>query len=144
MRPARPKRGNFGWQRDCSKHRVELSRPSRPSRLPKERRFNDLLVDCISALKIYLAEAEKLCEMIWRCRGDPSNVTEQMDLMAQRDRESEAHADYIRVRKRLLHAAGLSACGYAPYRRVSWPCFLIRGNPIKKQPAECLLDGHSE
>ena len=46
-----------------------------------------------------------MCELLESCNGNAANALEQIDLMAQRDRENSSHSDYQRARKRLLHAA---------------------------------------
>jgi hypothetical protein len=59
----------------------------------------------IIALEIYMAEADKLCQMLSACNGDAVNVADQVALTAQRYRENDAHDEYIRARKRLLRSS---------------------------------------
>jgi hypothetical protein len=71
---------------------------------------NDFLYlrnQCISALEIYVAEADRLCQMLSACNGHAVNVADQVALIAQRQRENDAHAEYIRARKRLLRSSRL-------------------------------------
>ena len=85
----------------------------------RKKRLADLLhlqLSHISALENYKTEADKLCEMLWECKGRATTVLEQLELLLQRDREIEAHADYLRARKRLLHAAQLSSTNKSTYR----------------------------
>ncbi len=72
-----------------------------------------------AALQLYKAEADKLCHMLWVCRDHRTTCVEQLELMAQRDREIDAHAEYYRTRKRLLHAAQLSSTNKRYYRLFS-------------------------
>lgn len=82
-----------------------LGRPEKPKKANDN--FRRLHTDCASALEIYTAEADKLCQMLSACNGD-ANVAEQVALIAQRRRENEAHAEYARSRRRLLRAAHLN------------------------------------
>ena len=65
--------------------------------------------ECIAALEIYLAEADKLCQMLSACDGCTVNAADQVALIAQRHRETTAHDEYIRARKRLLRSSGLAS-----------------------------------
>jgi hypothetical protein len=65
-------------------------------------------MDCVSALEIYMAEADKLCRMLRECDGDARDVSEQGSLIAQERREHAAHAEYHRARKRLMRFARLN------------------------------------
>ena len=89
----------------------------RPGRLQGRRRekndFLHLHTECVAALENYVAEADKLCQMLARAHGDAIGVTEHVSLLAQRERESEAHAEYLRARKRLLRRARLSRRAFA-------------------------------
>lgn len=93
--------------------------------------FLGCYVSCISALKMYVEEAERLSEMLWCCQGDARTVIEQLELMAQRDRESEAHAGYIRARKRLLQVSRLRSNDRRNfYRTASWPCVRVQAQVV--------------
>jgi hypothetical protein len=61
------------------------------------------------ALHLYVHEARKMCEMLTSFEADATNVTQQMDLIAQRERENEALAQYLTARRRLMRSAGLRA-----------------------------------
>ena len=56
--------------------------------------FRQLYTECISALEIYVAEAGKLCQMLSACNGCAVNAADHVALIAQRQRESDAHAEY--------------------------------------------------
>jgi hypothetical protein len=70
--------------------------------------FEWLYTECVTALEIYTAEANILCQMLSACNGD-ATVSEQVALIAQRRQEDAAHAEYVRARKRLLRAARLNS-----------------------------------
>ncbi|HEY3936898.1 MAG TPA: hypothetical protein VGL97_05685 [Bryobacteraceae bacterium] len=70
--------------------------------------FLHLHMECVSALEIYMAEADKLCQMLRDCDGDARDVSEQGSLIAQEQREHAAHAEYHRARKRLVRFAHLN------------------------------------
>jgi len=65
--------------------------------------------ECVAALEIYLAEVDKLCQMLSACNGHAVDVADQVALIAQRHREITAHDEYIRARKRLLRSSGLAS-----------------------------------
>ncbi len=92
--------------------------PQKCRTLPKNGPFALFHASCISALKTYVAEAEKFCEMLSESQGEARNVIEDIDLIAQRDRESEAQVDYIRARKRLLRASRICLARRAFHRRI--------------------------
>lgn len=56
-----------------------------------------------------MAEASKLCQMLAEVNGEPYRASEQVSLMAQRERERDAHVEYLRARKRVLHRAQISS-----------------------------------
>jgi len=66
-----------------------------------------LHIECVSALKRYATEADKLCQMLGAYDELGIDVTEQVALVSQRQLENEAHAEYLRARKRLLRRAHL-------------------------------------
>ena len=73
---------------------------------------NDFLylhTECVAALGNYIAEADKLRQMLASAHSDVIGVIEHVSLLAQRERENEAHAEYLRARKRLLGRAQLSS-----------------------------------
>jgi hypothetical protein len=89
---------------DKSGKRLISERPRR--RL--ENKLEYLETKCQCALRIYMAEAEKLCELLRRFKEGERTAPDQERLRGQWDRENEAHANYRRARGRLLHAAKLS------------------------------------
>ena len=62
----------------------------------------------IAALQLYVVEADKLCHMLSACNGYAVKVADHVALLAQRQRENDAHGEYIRARKRLLRVARLT------------------------------------
>jgi hypothetical protein len=64
---------------------------------------------CRKALQLYMHEARKMCKMLTSFEADATNVTRQVDLIAQRERENEALAKYLTARSRLMRSAGLRA-----------------------------------
>ena len=85
------------------------SRPPKPGSHSKAvNDFHHLHAECVSALEAYIAEADKLCRMLKFCNGNATNAMDQVDLLEQRQRETTAHAEYHRARKRLLRRARLN------------------------------------
>jgi hypothetical protein len=64
---------------------------------------------CRKALQLYMHEARKMCKMLTSFEADTANVTRQVDLISQRERENEALANYLTARSRLMRSAGLRA-----------------------------------
>jgi hypothetical protein len=64
---------------------------------------------CRRALQLYMHEAQKMCNMLTSCEADATNITRQIDLIAQRERENEALAKYLAARSRLMRRVGLRA-----------------------------------
>ena len=65
-------------------------------------------VDYVAALALYVAEAERSCDMFWRTRGDRASASEHVGLIAQLDRENDAGREYRRARKKLLRSSGIN------------------------------------
>jgi hypothetical protein len=82
---------------------------SEKARVRNGREFFNRYHYCLAALNAYITDARKICELLESCNGNAANALEQIDLMAQRDRENSSHSDYQRARKRLLHAAKLGS-----------------------------------
>jgi hypothetical protein len=72
-----------------------------------------LHTECVSALERYVAEADKLCQMLGTYNDGATGVTERVALVAQRQLENEAQAEYLRARKRLLRRAHLRSTSRA-------------------------------
>jgi hypothetical protein len=64
---------------------------------------------CRKALQLYMHEARKMCKMLASFEADAINVTQQVDLIAQRERENEALTKYLTARSRLMRSLGLRA-----------------------------------
>ena len=82
---------------------------SAKARVQDGREFLNRYQDCLAALDAYMTDARRMCDLLESCNGNAANALEQLDLMAQRDRENSSHSDYQRARKRLLHAAKLGS-----------------------------------
>jgi hypothetical protein len=76
---------------------------------PKQ--FRELHAKCWDALKHYVHEAEKMCELFGRCLPEPSPLQTLAVIMEQRVRENNAHASYIEIRRQLFEAIRI---GYNP------------------------------
>lgn len=63
--------------------------------------------DCLVALNTYMSEAHRMCQLLEACNGRACDVSEQCELVAQRDRENSSESEYHRARKRLLRVARL-------------------------------------
>jgi hypothetical protein len=77
---------------------------------------NELLrlhTECVSALERYVAEADKLCQLLGAYNDGATGVTEHVALVAQRQLENEAQSEYLRARKRLLRRAHLRSTSRA-------------------------------
>jgi hypothetical protein len=62
---------------------------------------------CRKALRLYMHEARKMCQMLQACQDNELSVTRQLDLIAQRERENEALSNYLSARSRLMRGVGL-------------------------------------
>jgi hypothetical protein len=71
--------------------------------------YHDLHEQCAQALKGYMAEAQKTCDLLGEHREGPLNAQERQTILAQRQKENEAHECYQQVRKALIEAAKLGA-----------------------------------
>jgi hypothetical protein len=100
--------GREGLTSSARESRVE-SGARFPDRIRRKREFSDLYTECISALAVYTGEAWKLCQMLAEVNGKADRADEQVSLMAQRERERDAHVEYLRARKRVLRRAQLSS-----------------------------------
>ena len=64
---------------------------------------------CREALQLYMHEAQKMYQMLKASQGNVVNIVGQLDLIAQRERENEALANYLSARSRLMRGVGLRA-----------------------------------
>ncbi len=69
---------------------------------PKQ--FQELHAKCREALKRYMHEAERMCDLLGECLPEPSSVQARAELMEQRVRENNAHASYLGIRRQLFAA----------------------------------------
>ena len=60
---------------------------------------------CVSALREYMAQAVKTCNMLRNFTDKSPSTTELKGITVQRSRENEAHRKYMELRERLLEAA---------------------------------------
>jgi hypothetical protein len=70
-------------------------------------------VDYVAALALYIAEAERSCDIFWRTRGDRASPSEHVGLIAQLDRENDAGREYKRARKKLLRSSGINELSFS-------------------------------
>jgi hypothetical protein len=70
---------------------------------PKQ--FEALHARCCEALKYYVHEAERMCELFGQCLPEPSSMQTRSELIEQRVRENNAHASYLEIRRQLFEAA---------------------------------------
>jgi len=68
-------------------------------------RFKELHARCWEALRHYVREAERTCELLGQCLPEPSSVQVRSEIMDQRVRENNAHASYLKIRWQLFEAA---------------------------------------
>jgi len=69
------------------------------------KRFKALHARCWEALKHYVHEAERMCELLGQCLPEPSSIQTRSEIIEQRVRENNAHASYLEIRRQLLEAA---------------------------------------
>jgi hypothetical protein len=72
--------------------------------------FNELHASCVTAFKIYIAEAEKTSTMLADCTAEPLPLIKRLKVVFQERAENAAHLIYLGA-KRLLHNA--ARLGYA-------------------------------
>jgi len=70
---------------------------------PKQ--FRELHASCSAALKYYVHEAERMCELFGQCLPEPPSMRTRSELAEQRVRENNAHASYLEIRRQLFEAA---------------------------------------
>jgi hypothetical protein len=58
----------------------------------------------LEALKRYVHEAERMCELLGQCLPEPSSLQILSEIVEQRVRENNAHARYIEIRQQLFGA----------------------------------------
>jgi hypothetical protein len=70
---------------------------------PKQ--FEELHAKCREALRHYVHEAERMCELFGQCLPEPLSVQARSEILEQRVRENNAYASYIKIRRQLFEAA---------------------------------------
>jgi hypothetical protein len=68
------------------------------------REFAELHAQCCEALKHYVHEADRMCELLGQCLPGPSSIQFRTDILEQRARENKAYAGYVKIRRQLLEA----------------------------------------
>jgi len=68
------------------------------------REFVELHAHCCEALKQYVHEADRMCELLGQCLPEPSSFQFRTDILEQRARENKAYARYVQIRRQLLNA----------------------------------------
>jgi hypothetical protein len=76
---------------------------------PKQ--FRELHARCSEALKRYVHEAERMCELFGQCLPEPLSLQILSEIIEQRVRENNAHASYFEIRRQLFEAVRI---GYDP------------------------------
>jgi hypothetical protein len=66
--------------------------------------FGELRASCLEALKRYVHEAERMCELFGQCGPEPSSLQTFSEILDQRIRENNAQASYLEIRRQLLRA----------------------------------------
>jgi hypothetical protein len=67
--------------------------------------FKKLHATCGDALKRYMHEAEKMCELFGQCLPEPLSIQIRSEILEQRVRENNAYATYFKIRRQLFQAA---------------------------------------
>jgi hypothetical protein len=80
-----------------------------PSNRQKEKmdpaQFRVLHARCWEALRRYVHEADRMCELFGQCLPGPTAVQTRAEIIEQRVRENNAHANYLKIRRQLFEAA---------------------------------------
>lgn len=72
--------------------------------------FNELHASCVTALRIYVTEAETTSAMLAHCTAEPLPLAERLRVAVQETAENTAHLVYLAAKRLLQDAARL---GYA-------------------------------
>jgi len=76
--------------------------PTRTEMSLKE--FSELHARCREALKHYVHEAERMCELFGQCLPGPASLQIFAEITEQRVRENNAHVSYLKIRRQLFNA----------------------------------------
>src|SRR5208282_3712716 len=75
---------------------------------PKEtmdsNQFRELHTGCLEALRRYVREADRTCELFGKCLAEPSSLQTHSEIIEQRVRENNALASYLKIRRQLFAA----------------------------------------
>ena len=69
--------------------------------------FMDLHADCVTLMRSYFVEAEKLSTMLAECTAKPLPLKKRLTLTSQGIIEHEAHLTYMNTKSLLLDAVRL-------------------------------------
>jgi hypothetical protein len=68
--------------------------------------LQELHVQCVRALKAYMAEANKTCKLLTRITEFPLSFKERSEVLSQRLVENAAQESYQNARQKLFQTAG--------------------------------------
>ena len=69
--------------------------------------FMEMHADCVTAMRTYFVQAEKMSTMLAECTAEPLTFRERFRLMSQGLVENDAHLTYLGAKSLLLSAARL-------------------------------------
>ena len=69
--------------------------------------FTEMHANCVTTMRLYFVQVEKMSEMLAECTADPMTFRERFRLMSQGIVENDAHLAYLGSRSLLLSAARL-------------------------------------
>jgi hypothetical protein len=69
--------------------------------------FMEMHENCVTAMRAYFAQAEKMSAMLAECSADPMTFRERFRLMSQGIVENDAHSTYLGSKRLLFNAARL-------------------------------------
>jgi len=67
--------------------------------------FMEMHEDCVTAMRAYFAQAEKMSAMLAECSAEPMTFRERFRLMSQGIVENDAHLTYLGSKSLLFNAA---------------------------------------
>ena len=69
--------------------------------------FMEMHENCVTAMRAYFAQAEKMSAMLAECSAEPMTFRERFRLMSQGIVENDAHLSYLGSKSLLFNAARL-------------------------------------
>jgi hypothetical protein len=69
--------------------------------------FMEMHENCVTAMRAYFAQAEKMSAMLAECSAEPMTFRERFRLMSQGIVENDAHLTYLGSKSLLFNAARL-------------------------------------